>query len=63
MPFSNTPAFSQARIRSRAGNEPSMERRWPWSIRSNAADRSASKTYNRFAFLPLIVLNRVSIAT
>ena len=30
LPFSNTPAFSQARIMSRAGNEPSMERRW-WS--------------------------------
>ena len=63
LPFSNTPAFSQARIRSLSGNEPSMERRWSWSIRSNAAARSASSTHNRFAFLPLIVLNRVSIAS
>ena len=34
LPASNTPAFSQSRIRSLAGNDPSWRERWAWPILS-----------------------------
>jgi len=63
LPGSNTPAFSHAAIRSLAGNWPSASRRRPWSIRSNALDKSASKIHSLFAPIPQQVVNKAAIAS
>ena len=62
LPGSNTPAFSQSRIRSLAGNDPISASRWSWPILSNAPARSASRIHVRLA-LPRRVVNRYSIAS
>jgi hypothetical protein len=63
LPASNTPAFSQSRIMSLAGNEPSAaSSRW-WSILSNAAARSASRTHARWDLRPLQTGKIASIAS
>jgi hypothetical protein len=62
-PFSITPAFSQRRIMSLAGNEPSASRSRPWSILSNAAVKSASKIHTRRACRPRSVVNKEPTAS
>jgi len=62
-PRSTTPACSQARICSLAGNVPIRFSRKAWSILSNADFRSASRTQSRFAFLPARARWIISIAS
>jgi len=61
--FLDTPALSQSAISSLAGNVPSRRRRWSWSIRSNAAARSASSTHRRRGFAPRATWKMASIAS
>lgn len=62
-PRSTTPAFSQPRTCSLAGNVPIRSRRKLWSIRSKADSRSASRTHSRLAFLAARALWIISIAS
>ena len=48
-PGSNTPAFSQSAIIPAAGKPPTAWSRRAWSIRSNAAAKSASSAHTRLA--------------
>ena len=62
-PRSTTPACSQPRICSLAGNVPIRCSRKLWSIRSNADFRSASSTHSRFAFFAARARWIISIAS
>jgi Reverse transcriptase (RNA-dependent DNA polymerase) len=54
-PFSTTPDFSHPRIISRPGNNPILARMKSWSMWSNAAFKSASRTHSRLEFFPLAI--------